>query len=60
MPNWCQGKEESIEKEQLSWGNYDFIDKDYVFINDHGDEQHEVTESDQSNDEVGPNTTTIR
>ncbi|CAH1423479.1 unnamed protein product [Lactuca virosa] len=58
--NWCQDKEESIEIEELSWGNYDFIDKDYVFIDDHGNEQHEVTESDQSNDEVGPNTATFR
>nr|GEU43594.1 hypothetical protein [Tanacetum cinerariifolium] len=58
--NWNQRKEVPTVEKELSWGNYDFIDDDYILINEHGAEVRNLVEPDQPTNERGPSTTLVR
>nr|GEV46500.1 putative RNA-directed DNA polymerase [Tanacetum cinerariifolium] len=58
--NWNQRKEVQTVEKELSWGNYDFIDDDYILIDEHGVEVRNLVEPDQPTNEPGPSTTLVR
>ncbi|GJV64548.1 retrovirus-related pol polyprotein from transposon TNT 1-94 [Tanacetum coccineum] len=58
--NWNQRKEVQTVEKELSWGNYDFIDDDYILIDEHGAEVRNLVEPDQPTNKPGPSTTLVR
>lgn len=49
-----------LEDEEISWGNCDFIDEDYVLIDEDGAEIHDPPESKSQINESGLRDTPVR
>ena len=58
--NWNQVVEVLNEDEEISWGNYDFVDEDYILIDENGAEIHDAPELSSQINESGPSNTPVR